>query len=359
MKLYRRSLLERLHEVEPITEYAETAFTGSMEPKSVQPKVKMRASASTIMPNGTRCHEYLAIETHPDRLKWWNAEFSRRLKPREGRQRERIRSRDKIELPRGHVLYDWFSMFSAWIKFFRLVFMVGSWMTLIALLLTIPLTWILQGKVNLESDLKLLILFSIVPAVYLVLRIIDELELATWLDPDPKPSVIYRRDSGVVVIRRIFGRKLKVVPFEETQGVNRMVAYNTVSSGYLFEIRHKHSKLSQSANQQSSTMLDGYWFHIIEWEILQHYMDVTRPLPDIPRFEPYRHLDPATKAWDEEHQRPRWLWRDMDPEEYAKLGRASFEAAKAYPFDQYRDPDPEKVKEWKPAGDGKHWYQLG
>ena len=85
-------------------------------------------------------------------------------------------------------------------------------------------------------------------------------------------------------------------------------------------------------------------------------MDVSRPLPDIPMFEPYRHLDPTTIEWNKKHNRPPRLWRDMDPEEYRKLKWDSVDAAKTYPF-----TDEGKVKElgWKPAGDGKHWYQLG
>ena len=53
MSQHRRSLLERLHEVEPITDYADTAFTGIMEPKSLPPSVKRGLSASTVMPNVT------------------------------------------------------------------------------------------------------------------------------------------------------------------------------------------------------------------------------------------------------------------------------------------------------------------
>ncbi|MCH8530898.1 MAG: hypothetical protein LAT65_08595 [Saccharospirillum sp.] len=359
MSKHRRSLLERLHEIEPITDYADSAFTGSMESKSVPPKIKRLPSASTVMPNGTRCHEYLAIDGGSDRLESQNSDFSRRLKHREGQLAERLLARDKVELPRAYVLYNWFGMLSTWVKFFRLVFMVLSWMSLVAFLITSPISWIIQGQINLETEFKLMLMLLIIPAVYLILRIIDDLELITWLDFDPKPNVIYRRDLGTVLLRRWFRKTPNIVPFSEIQGINRQVPYSNSLPGYLFMIRHKHSKIIHNGIGKSSVMLDGFWMNIIEWEILQHYMDVTRPLPDIPRFEPYRHLDPVTKAWDEEHQRPRWLWRDMDTEEYGKLARASAEAAKAYPFEQYRDPDPEKVKEWKPAGDGKHWYQLG
>ncbi|WGI24849.1 hypothetical protein QEN58_16190 [Halomonas alkaliantarctica] len=52
------------------------------------------------------------------------------------------------------------------------------------------------------------------------------------------------------------------------------------------------------------------------WDMLGRYMDVSQPLPDIPRLEPFRHLDPTTKAFDEagKRDRPATYWRDL----YAK-----------------------------------------
>ena len=360
VSLHRRSLLERLHEVEPITDYADTAFTGIMEPKSLPPSVKRGLSASTVMPNGTRCHEYLAVDSNASRLEWRNSEFSRPLKHREGLMMERLLKRDKVELPRGMVFYNWLGMASTWVKLFRVLFMVLSWLVLVlGGLVAVPIVWVKLGPFGLDDIIDVIKVFLVVPTLYLIFRVIDNLELGTWLDPDPKPNVIFRRDLGIAVLHRWFRKKPMTVPFTEIQGINRQVPYNNVTPGYKFVIGHKHSKIKHDGIEKPSVMIDGFWMNIIEWEIIQHYMDVTRPLPDIPRFEPYRHLDPVTKAWDEQHQRPRWLWRDMDPEEYSKLGTASFKAAMAYPFDRFRDPDPENVKEWKPAGDGKHWYQLG
>jgi hypothetical protein len=34
------------------------------------------------------------------------------------------------------------------------------------------------------------------------------------------------------------------------------------------------------------------------WDLIRQYMDVTRSLPDIPLFEPWRPLDPTTKSHD-------------------------------------------------------------
>ncbi len=49
------------------------------------------------------------------------------------------------------------------------------------------------------------------------------------------------------------------------------------------------------------------------WDMLQRYMDVSQPLPDIPQVEPFRHLDLTTKAYDEagKRGRPATYWRDL------------------------------------------------
>ncbi|WPX55500.1 hypothetical protein RHM65_08040 [Pseudomonas sp. CCI4.2] len=48
------------------------------------------------------------------------------------------------------------------------------------------------------------------------------------------------------------------------------------------------------------------------WDFLQNYMDTSRPLPDLPRYEQYRHLDPATAEYDRKTRRNPRFWIDMD-----------------------------------------------
>ena len=50
------------------------------------------------------------------------------------------------------------------------------------------------------------------------------------------------------------------------------------------------------------------------WDTLQNYMDISRPLPDIPLWEKYRHLDPVTAEYDRRTGRNPRYWRDMDDE---------------------------------------------
>jgi len=52
------------------------------------------------------------------------------------------------------------------------------------------------------------------------------------------------------------------------------------------------------------------------WDFLQNYMDTSRPLPELPRYEEFRHLDPTTAAHDLKTGRNPRYWIDMDDETY-------------------------------------------
>lgn len=50
------------------------------------------------------------------------------------------------------------------------------------------------------------------------------------------------------------------------------------------------------------------------WNMLQQYMDISRPLPDIVLLEPYRPYDATTYEADKRQQRPARYWRNMPAE---------------------------------------------
>ena len=56
--------------------------------------------------------------------------------------------------------------------------------------------------------------------------------------------------------------------------------------------------------------------HFALWDYIQNYMDVSRPLPDIPYLEQYRHLDPITAEHDRRTGRDPRYWVDMDEETF-------------------------------------------
>jgi hypothetical protein len=61
------------------------------------------------------------------------------------------------------------------------------------------------------------------------------------------------------------------------------------------------------------------------WDMIQQYMDVTRPLPDVPIFEPFRSRDPVTAAHDERTDRDPFKWRKRTPEFWRKNLHGSYQ----------------------------------
>ncbi len=52
------------------------------------------------------------------------------------------------------------------------------------------------------------------------------------------------------------------------------------------------------------------------WDFFQNFMDVSRPLPDLPLYEPHRHLDPVSAEADRASGRQSRYWIDMDDETF-------------------------------------------
>ncbi|BAV77936.1 hypothetical protein PCAU_5727 [Pseudomonas chlororaphis subsp. aurantiaca] len=55
------------------------------------------------------------------------------------------------------------------------------------------------------------------------------------------------------------------------------------------------------------------------WDFLQNFMDVSRPLPELPLYEPYRHLDPVTAEYDRRIGRAPRYWIDMDNDTFKAM----------------------------------------
>ncbi|MGO2391693.1 MAG: hypothetical protein ACTH69_06350 [Halomonas sp.] len=110
-------------------------------------------------------------------------------------------------------------------------------------------------------------------------------------------------------------------PFYEFDAFIEMSADMKGNQFHSLKVRHRYPQ--HSKDERNGLPLD-YNFpadgNIAQlyamWDMLGRYMDVSQPLPDIPRLEPFRHLDPATKAFDEagKRGRPATYWRDL----YAK-----------------------------------------
>ncbi|KPB51632.1 Uncharacterized protein AC511_4866 [Pseudomonas coronafaciens pv. oryzae] len=73
------------------------------------------------------------------------------------------------------------------------------------------------------------------------------------------------------------------------------------------------------------------------WDFLQNYMDISGPIPDIPLFEPYRHLDPVTADYDQQRGRNPRYWIDMDDDTFKTEVDAMWQ--RVYAIDTFSRPN--------------------
>ncbi len=111
-------------------------------------------------------------------------------------------------------------------------------------------------------------------------------------------------------------------PFYEFDAFIEMAADMKGNQRHSLKVRHRYPQFSKDKHSglpleftfptDTGSIAERYAM----WDMLGRYMDVSQPLPDIPRLEPFRHLDPTTKAFDEagKRGRPATYWRDL----YAK-----------------------------------------
>ncbi|WGI24844.1 hypothetical protein QEN58_16165 [Halomonas alkaliantarctica] len=111
-------------------------------------------------------------------------------------------------------------------------------------------------------------------------------------------------------------------PFYEFDAFIEMAADMKGSQRHTLKVRHRYPQFSKDKHSglpmeftfptDTGSIAERYAM----WDMLGRYMDVSQPLPDIPRLEPFRHLDPTTKAFDEAGKRglSATYWRDL----YAK-----------------------------------------
>lgn len=112
-------------------------------------------------------------------------------------------------------------------------------------------------------------------------------------------------------VRFAMGRKrFFQAPFVEFDAyVERVIQHG----GIFYRLMFVHRYTQKTFNQTWLSGIEATKGEVLAlWDMLQRYMDVTEPLPDVPRLEPFRHLDPVTRQRDLETGRNPRYWRDLD-----------------------------------------------
>nr|WP_297457108.1 hypothetical protein [uncultured Halomonas sp.] len=149
-----------------------------------------------------------------------------------------------------------------------------------------------------------------------------------------KGSSEFNRQTGMVKFAR--SRKAAFeAPFIEFDAyVERLVQHGGIFYRLTFTHRYTgevFNKLWLDAVTPDPT--EAYAF----WDMLQRYMDVSQPLPDVPRLEPFRARDPITAEHDRQTDRDPRYWRDLDLEAWKQgAGAELHKAQHAYPWQQRR-----------------------
>ncbi|MBB1396102.1 hypothetical protein [Pseudoalteromonas sp. SG44-8] len=84
------------------------------------------------------------------------------------------------------------------------------------------------------------------------------------------------------------------------------------------------------------------------WECYVRFMDLSKPLPDVPVYERHRHLDPITAEFDKRNNRPDEFWSSFSFSQQLEIEEEIL--SEAFPFDWLKGREQEEIiKPWQ------HW----
>ena len=145
----------------------------------------------------------------------------------------------------------------------------------------------------------------------------------------------FNRQTGMASFAQGKKKPPLKAPFVEFDGyVERVVQRGGIFYRLMFVHRYTGKQFSQTS---LSAIVDHKHEVHATWDMLQRYMDVSQPMPDVPRLEPFRHLDPTTAEHDRQTGRDPRYWRDLDLGAWKKgEGAAHLKAQIDYPWSRQR-----------------------
>lgn len=159
--------------------------------------------------------------------------------------------------------------------------------------------------------------------------------LGGWFLEKKFPHVVYKeitgpqwelnRRTGLVTLfhnpaKERAGQVRAQAPFHEWDGYLLSLPDRQGNLWHRLVLVHKTQEWALPLNQLVAATTNREDV-LAYWDLIRQYMDVSKPLPDIPLFESYRALDPITHAYDDKKGRDPRYWRDMDDETYAAFKR--------------------------------------
>jgi hypothetical protein len=225
-----------------------------------------------------------------------------------------------------------FSLWAARAQFWFYMHMFGKCWALMLAPLLIGATLVVElkgpqpsftGFVNSIWSMASISFFPCVAAWALSSLVIHKLP-KLWIKPSRGPIWELNRRTGLVTLFDYDndGEYKKngtigelTAPFFEFDAYIESGPDRQGSMNHVLCIAHRYSDIV--INFASLVNIDNRWqVPCALWDFLQNYMDTSRPLPDLPRYEEFRHLDPTTAAHDQKTGRNPRYWIDMDDETF-------------------------------------------
>ncbi|KPW27267.1 Uncharacterized protein ALO59_04368 [Pseudomonas amygdali pv. mellea] len=191
---------------------------------------------------------------------------------------------------------------------------------LAAFLLTHPLIISASRESWQATTIKLFIeVYPVILGIPLVLWSISHIVVnhfpRLWFCPPKGPDWELNRRTGLVTIFDYKRHRKEgvidefVAPFYEFDAYMITTHNHGPTYGLLLQHRYEDRKINFHMLMNAD---DFQQRPCALWDFLQNYMDTSGPIPDIPLFEPYRHLDPVTASYDQQRGRDPRYWIDMD-----------------------------------------------
>ncbi|GEM_PF-3520157 len=177
--------------------------------------------------------------------------------------------------------------------------------------------------------------------VYLIGKLILRFDLVK-----DKNNVLLNRRTGMITIPQKKSTPLEL-PFDEFDPYLTTATNPTGSTDFYLQLGHRYSE----ARVQYPPNMAEPWKAYLAWEYWQQYMDISKPLPDSPRMEPYRSRDPFTAEFDKKHKRPTDYWKNTDIDQAWDMKTHALKAAATYPWGTTREQA--LAQGWRPSGYGE------
>lgn len=182
----------------------------------------------------------------------------------------------------------------------------GSWLYIISAILA----YLLGNDHSWQSALSYL---GITICIWLVAFIIWK--ISSWLisKTDKYPWAYADRQTGMIVIPQKKGGNLEI-PFKECEMRIKGYTRGTEVHHSLVLVTCQGKEIPLGEFYAIDSLIQGYY--------MEQFMDITKPLPDIPMLEQFRHLDPTTAAYDKMINRDPNYWRNKTAKEINEIADA-------------------------------------